>query len=827
MAWLRAMASTFIALTKASRSDRNALCVFILSCTVFLSSSVFVVDAIKINIGVDRHLRDVVRDELAAIGRPGNVRLYDLEYGSSSEMYSRIIEAHSRSITQRLHATIGRFDTALAMASERLGMAYLIIDETSNLDYPNVFHMGPRMGDVSQAFADVIKYYKWEKVGVFYDNEFGMSLLEKLIGLSDFTVKAWRISDKTREREIRDFLIQMRKLWIQKVVLFCSRLKIQTVVHLARNFAMMTPPYEWTFYNTDGEYWSTFSILEDLQSNVTIVSFTELEKVTSRSRPIASVLTRKLARDALQAILITADRVDMSELFQPQTYRDGKLRETILTELPRIQLNGLSGNLQFDDNGFRTNVTLHVSRIAENNSVTIGQWASDTQFNGSSLDLQKLPNGSLEFPLKGILADVVMILEDPFTRRKRDYEARSGNDRYEGFAVDLLREIADMLDFRYNIYLVNDGKFGSKNEKTGEWNGIIGELLAGNATMSVAPLSINSDREEAVDFTKPFMTRYITVLLKTSLPETSYFEFLYPLSVRVWICTFGAFVLVSVVLYLLERIGNSKYGKKKQHMSLRETSWFIFGSLLQGNTDDSPTTVPGRILTSSWWFFALILISSYTANLAAFLTVKKINTPIKSVTDLAQQTKIDYGTVKDSGVMSFFKNTNVEHFAKMWAKMSEVDPDSMVSSTAEGYAKVRRGNYAFFWDSTVNRHRTTIDCEYTEIGPPFDAKGFGIGVPPGATYREELSMAILRLSDTGKLFEMENKYWGNRDCPSDNAVHAEETSELQIENVAGVFFIIVGGIILATIIGLCEKFFSMIRGSLNSERKEESADGFT
>jgi hypothetical protein len=65
--------------------------------------------------------------------------------------------------------------------------------------------------------------------------------------------------------------------------------------------------------------------------------------------------------------------------------------------------------------------------------------------------------------------------------------------------------------------------------------------------------------------------------------------------------------------------------------------------------------VAGRILTSAWWFFALILISSYTANLAAFLTVKKINTPIKSVTDLAQQTKIKYGTVKSSGVMGFFK----------------------------------------------------------------------------------------------------------------------------------------------------------------------------
>lgn len=42
--------------------------------------------------------------------------------------------------------------------------------------------------------------------------------------------------------------------------------------------------------------------------------------------------------------------------------------------------------------------------------------------------------------------------------------------------------------------------------------------------MSVAPLSINSDREEAVDFTKPFMTRYINVLMRLPRRETSYFE---------------------------------------------------------------------------------------------------------------------------------------------------------------------------------------------------------------------------------------------------------------------------------------------------------------
>lgn len=55
---------------------------------------------------------------------------------------------------------------------------------------------------------------------------------------------------------------------------------------------------------------------------------------------------------------------------------------------------------------------------------------------------------------------------------------RKGNDRFQGFAVDLIHEVAKMLGFQYEIHLVADGNFGSKQED-GEWNGMIGELLAG------------------------------------------------------------------------------------------------------------------------------------------------------------------------------------------------------------------------------------------------------------------------------------------------------------------------------------------------------------
>ena len=40
-----------------------------------------------------------------------------------------------------------------------------------------------------------------------------------------------------------------------------------------------------------------------------------------------------------------------------------------------------------------------------------------------------------------------------------------------------------------------------------------------------------------------------------------------------------------------------------------------------------------------WFFFALIMGSSYTANLAAFLTVETLDKPIETAEDLARQVR--------------------------------------------------------------------------------------------------------------------------------------------------------------------------------------------
>lgn len=63
------------------------------------------------------------------------------------------------------------------------------------------------------------------------------------------------------------------------------------------------------------------------------------------------------------------------------------------------------------------------------------------------------------------------------------------------------------------------------------------------------------------------------------------------------------------------------------------------------------------MVTGAWWFFALIMLASYTANLAAFLTMDRMEVSIESAEDLAKQNKIKYGAVIGGSTLSFFKVT--------------------------------------------------------------------------------------------------------------------------------------------------------------------------
>jgi len=65
---------------------------------------------------------------------------------------------------------------------------------------------------------------------------------------------------------------------------------------------------------------------------------------------------------------------------------------------------------------------------------------------------------------------------------KKDYLQRKGNDRFDGFLIDMMEVIAQELKFTYDLYVSPDGNYGSKNAE-GQWNGMIRELMIGVRTL--------------------------------------------------------------------------------------------------------------------------------------------------------------------------------------------------------------------------------------------------------------------------------------------------------------------------------------------------------
>ena len=277
------------------------------------------------------------------------------------------------------------------------------------------------------------------------------------------------------------------------------------------------------------------------------------------------------------------------------------------------------------------------------------------------------------------------------------------------------------------------------------------------AAMCLGAISITSEREQVVDFTKPYKQKKFNLLMRKPKKKSSIFQFLWPLSTHVWLLTVSSMVVVGFLLYIMDRFSPNSDNPDIGRFTLKESIWFIYGSLVGVGTEMVPRTISGRLLSGAWWFVGLILVSSYTANLAAFLTVTKIETPIKSVADLARQTKIKYGTVKNTYAHSMFRSSQLDIFKKMWTSMHKIHPDSMVDNFSVGIEKVKNEDYAFIWDQPINEYIALHDCETITVGDPFDEKGYGIGVPIGAPYRDQITMVILSLGEEGFMTALKQK----------------------------------------------------------------------
>ncbi|CAB3367848.1 Hypothetical predicted protein [Cloeon dipterum] len=664
---------------------------------------------------------------------------------------------------------------------------------------------------------------------------------------------------------------------------------------------------------------------------------------------------------------INSASVEFKGLSGPIEFKEGrriqfkldllKLKQHALVKVGEWSPNGgvnITDRGAFFDPG-NMNVTLVVITILEHPYVMMHyekNYTGNARFYGFCVDLLERVSREVGFDyILDLVPDRKYGAQDPLTGEWNGMETPyvmmkpqsnlTGNARYEGFCIDLLREIAAMVGFEYRIELVPDGKYGVYDLETGEWNGIVRQLMDKKADLAVGSMTINYARESVIDFTKPFMNLGISILFKVPTDkESTFFTFMNPLGLDIWLVVVAAFCMASFTLYALARLTpyewcNAKPWRRREpplvnqfsvnnsvwfitgtllrqgsgicpktsetmnvfrrgrpfrpniesvptsaptrlfsfmnplavdiwlyvlaayvlvsitmfvvarfspyewhnphpcelendvvenQFSMSNSFWFTIGTLMQQGSDLNPKATSTRIVGGIWWFFTLIIISSYTANLAAFLTVERMITPIENAEDLAGQTEISYGTLDSGSTMTFFRDSMIETYKKMWRFMENKKPSVFVPTYEEGIRRVLEGNYAFLMESTMLDYTVQRDCNLTQIGGLLDSKGYGIATPMGSPWRDKISLAILELQEKGEIQMLYDKWWKNPGdtCTRNDKGKESKANALGVANIGGVFVVLLCGLALAVIVAIFEFCWNSKR---NTEITSRSVSG--
>ncbi len=129
--------------------------------------------------------------------------------------------------------------------------------------------------------------------------------------------------------------------------------------------------------------------------------------------------------------------------------------------------------------------------------------------------------------------------------------------------------------------------------------------------------------------------------------------------------------------------------------------------------------------------------------------------------DLAEQSYVSYGVLRDSYAEAFFNASEHPQYKRMWEYML-ANPGSSVNTISEGVQKVRdsQGRYAFITESvTANYYTKQEPCDLKTVGQIIAPAAYGFVVRTGDRLVEVLNRGILKIKRSNMMKVYEDKWW--------------------------------------------------------------------
>nr|XP_045614741.1 glutamate receptor ionotropic, NMDA 2B-like [Procambarus clarkii] len=385
-----------------------------------------------------------------------------------------------------------------------------------------------------------------------------------------------------------------------------------------------------------------------------------------------------------------------------------------------------------------------------------------------------------------------------------------------GFCIDLLVKFSQDLGFSYDFFRVEDGIWGAI--VNGKWTGLPGAIISGKADMIMTSIKINSQREEVLDFTVPFLDTGIAIVVAKRTGIISPTAFLEPFDTASWmLVALVAIQVAAVSIFLFEWLSPAGYNMKLQppnnhRFSLFRTLWMVWAILFQAAVNvDCPRGYTARFMGNVWAMFALIFLAIYTANLAAFMITREEFYDLSGIEDRRLQNPT---TMKPpfKFATTLHGNTDVlmkKSFPVMHAYMRQFNQ----SSPIEGIKAVKKGKLdAFLYDATVMEYLVGQDdeCKLLTVGSWYALTGYGVAFARKSKYLEMFNEQIMKYRENGDL-ERIARFWFTGACKP-NKQQKSSSKPLALEQFMSTFLLLGCGILLALLLlGLEHLYFKYFR----------------
>ncbi|XP_066584759.1 ionotropic receptor 25a-like [Prorops nasuta] len=382
--------------------------------------------------------------------------------------------------------------------------------------------------------------------------------------------------------------------------------------------------------------------------------------------------------------------------------------------------------------------------------------------------------------------------------------------------------------------------------------------------MILSPLWASTEKAKVVDFTNVYYeTSGLSILALKEKRVPSLFRFLEILDNNVLLTISIAFMTTACMIWIFERWSPKSYLNnpelyKEEHgtriFDLRESFWFTITAMTPEGGGEIPRNLSGKLTAATWWLFGFVIIAAYTANLAAYQTLARLEKRVENFDDLIHQYKLGYSVLENSSAHRYFQlKANAEtilyrvwrdlslneslsafersrftvwdypiddKYIKILQSMKEV---KFVGSNEEALARIRKEegraeDFALITESPYVKYLTLRECDLKEIGQTFAQRPLQFALKKGSPLLRRINEALRIMIRRREIEALEKKWWRSKPLRKKCRPAPDINDGMDVTETGGIFAIILIGII-GSVITLCIEYWWFVCRAEHSASK--------